>query len=41
MANEAWQEMYRQTALILSLGQVECGRTTHQFGDCGWCGARL
>jgi hypothetical protein len=39
--NEAWRETIRQTLMVLSLRQVECGRTTHQFGDCSWCGARL
>ena len=38
--NEAWLEMDRQAALIHSLGQVTCGRTTHEHAkDCGYCGA--
>lgn len=38
---EAWVEVLSQTALTASLGQIECGYTTHRYGDCDWCGARV
>jgi hypothetical protein len=38
-----WDELAAQTLLTHSLGQVECGYTTHvnRFGACPWCGAAL
>lgn len=44
--SEEWDEVLRQTGLTLSLGQVECGLTTHSapkifWGGCQYCGAQL
>lgn len=39
--NEAWAEVVRQDQIVARMGQVTCGLTTHLFGDCYWCGARV
>lgn len=37
-----WDEVLAQTALVIIWArQVECGLTTHRYGDCTWCGAAL
>lgn len=37
----AWNEVIEQTLLTHLLGQVTCGFTTHRFGSCDWCGAKV
>lgn len=46
MSADEWAAVLRQTGLTLSLGQIECGSTTHSpdqilAGDCQYCGAAL
>lgn len=40
--NDVWREQYLQEFLVPLLGQVECSRSLHQYGDDCWqCGAKV